>query len=46
VSSVKEDIVRDAVCAKCGMGVAIGGEENRVVCTGCQKPTDICTCSG
>lgn len=31
-------------CHKCLRPVHVGGEENRVVCAGCDLPTDNCRC--
>ena len=33
------------VCALCGDGVHLDDKEGRVVCDGCDKPTDNCTCT-
>ena len=33
------------VCDKCGRPVSVGGEEGRVMCQGCNLPTDNCTCA-
>ena len=32
------------VCAMCGKDVHIDDKEGRVVCDGCDRPTDNCTC--
>ncbi len=32
------------VCALCGAGVRLDDKEGRVVCDGCDKPTDNCIC--
>ena len=32
------------VCALCGAGVHLDAKEGRVVCDGCDKATDNCTC--
>ena len=46
VKNVEEELVNaGAVCAKCGGAVQVGGHENRVMCTGCNMPTDNCSCS-
>ncbi len=32
------------VCALCGAAVRLDDKEGRVVCEGCDKPTDNCVC--
>ena len=32
------------VCALCGAAVRLDEHEGRVVCEGCSRPTDNCTC--
>jgi hypothetical protein len=32
------------VCALCGAAVKLDDKEGRVVCEGCDRPTDNCTC--
>ena len=49
MTSVNEGVTEGAVCEACGMGVRISdesdeGEPGRVVCEGCGRPTDLCSC--
>ena len=37
--------VSEAVCEKCGGAVEVG-EESQIICTGCQKSTSMCDCTG